>query len=219
MERHVRAPFLSAAARPSVVLAVLLGGFGARLVCCTSLRLSLRKCSLTRRLWRWDAPRPVSLTRGFKGHTPFIRPVFETASAASCLCHQVRLGLLSGWTMNAWSRFARQKEERTSSALTRRFELRTTTPTASYCGNPSAPCLKAPEIIPSHAQAAARPPTHNSGGRAARLYSLCSVDFLPPSYSLDGRFEGPTPFIGQLALHRGALLQACCCAAVLWCLQ
>ena len=101
--------------------------------------------------------------------------------------------------MNTWSRFARQKEERTSSALTRRFELRTTTPTASYCGNPSAPCLKAPEIIPSHAQAAARPPTHNSGGRAARLYSLCSVDFLPPSYSLDGRFEGPTPFIGQLA--------------------
>ena len=81
--------------------------------------------------------------------------------------------------MNAWSRFARQKEERTSSALTRRFELRTTTPTASYCGNPSAPCLKAPEIIPSHAQAAARPPTHNSGGRAARLYSLCSVDFSP----------------------------------------
>ena len=117
MEWHVRAPFLSAAARPSVVLAVLLGGFGARLVCCTSLRLSLRKCSLTRRLWRWDAPRPVSLTRGFKGHTPFIRPVFETASAASCLCHQVRLGLLSGWTMNTWSRFARQKEERTSSAL------------------------------------------------------------------------------------------------------
>ena len=105
----------------------------------------------------------------------------------------------SGWTMNTWSRFARQKEERTSSALTRRFELRTTTPTASYCGNPSAPCLKAPEIIPSHAQAAARPPTHNSGGRAARLYSLCSVDFLPPSYSLNGRFEGPTPFIGQLA--------------------
>ena len=96
MEWHVRAPFLSAAARPSVVLAVLLGGFGARLVCCTSLRLSLRKCSLTRRLWRWDAPRPVSLTRGFKGHTPFIRPVFATASAASCLCHQVRLGLLRG---------------------------------------------------------------------------------------------------------------------------
>ena len=104
--------------------------------------------ALTRRLWRWDAPRPVSLTRGFKGHTPFIRPVFETASAASCLCHQVRLGLLSGWTMKTWSRFARQKEERTSSALTRRFELRTTTPTASYCGNPSAPCLKAPENDP-----------------------------------------------------------------------
>ena len=39
------------------------------------------------------------------------------ALAASCLCHQVRLGLLSGWTMNTWSRFARQKEERTSSAL------------------------------------------------------------------------------------------------------
>ena len=36
-----------------------------------------------------------SLTRGFKGHTPFIRPVFATASAASCLCHQVRLGLLA----------------------------------------------------------------------------------------------------------------------------
>ena len=137
----------------------------------------LRSCTVVLTIKRWDAPRPVSLTRGFKGHTPFIRPVFETASAASCLCHQVRLGLLSGWTMNAWSRFARQKEERTSSALTRRFELRTTTPTASYCGNPSAPCLKAPEIIPSHAQAAARPPTHNSGGGAARLYSLCSADF------------------------------------------
>ena len=139
---------------------------------CAATSLLLRSCTVVLTIKRWDAPRPVSLTRGFKGHTPFIRPVFETASAASCLCHQVRLGLLSGWTMNAWSRFARQKEERTSSALTRRFELRTTTPTASYCGNPSAPCLKAPEIIPSHAQAAARPPTHNSGGRAARLYSL-----------------------------------------------
>ena len=104
----------------------------------------------------------------------------------------------SGWTMNAWSRFARQKEERTSSALTRRFELRTTTPTASYCGNPSAPCLKALKIIPSHAQAAARPPTHNSGGRAARLYSLCSVDF-SPTLLLPRR-----PIRRSYALHRPA---------------
>ncbi len=85
---------------------------------CAATSLLLRSCTVVLTIKRWDAPRPVSLTRGFKGHTPFIRPVFETASAASCLCHQVRLGLLSGWTMNTWSRFARQKEERTSSALT-----------------------------------------------------------------------------------------------------
>ena len=76
---------------------------------CAATSLLLRSCTVVLTIKRWDAPRPVSLTRGFKGHTPFIRPVFETASAASCLCHQVRLGLLSGWTMNTWSRFARQK--------------------------------------------------------------------------------------------------------------
>ena len=117
--------------------------------------------------------------------------------------------LPSGWTMNAWSRLARQKEERTSSALTRRFELRTTTPTASYCGNPSAPCLKAPEIIPSHAQAAARPPTHNSGGRAARLYSLCSVDF-SPTLLLPRR-----PIRRSYALHRPASFAPRCAATSL----
>ena len=74
---------------------------------CAATSLLLRSCTVVLTIKRWDAPRPVSLTRGFKGHTPFIRPVFETASAASCLCHQVRLGLLSGWTMNTWSRFAR----------------------------------------------------------------------------------------------------------------
>ena len=116
---------------------------------------------------------------------------------------------ISGWTMNAWSRFARQKEERTSSALTRRFELRTTTPTASYCGNPSAPCLKAPEIIPSHAQAAARSPTRNSGGGAARLYSLCSVDF-SPALLLPRR-----PIRRSYALHRPASFAPRCAATSL----
>ena len=66
---------------------------------CAATSLLLRSCTVVLTIKRWDAPRPVSLTRGFKGHTPFIRPVFETASAASCLCHattcQVRLGLLS----------------------------------------------------------------------------------------------------------------------------
>ena len=33
---------------------------------------------------RWQHARPLSLTRGSKGHTPFIRLVFATASAASC---------------------------------------------------------------------------------------------------------------------------------------
>ena len=61
---------------------------------CAATSLLLRSCTVVLTIKRWDAPRPVSLTRGFKGHTPFIRPVFETASAASCLCHQVRLGLL-----------------------------------------------------------------------------------------------------------------------------
>ena len=62
MERHVRAPFLSAVARPSVVLAVSLGGFGPRLICCASLRPFLRTCSLLSRVWRWDAPGPAALT-------------------------------------------------------------------------------------------------------------------------------------------------------------
>ena len=62
---------------------------------CAATSLLLRSCTVVLTIKRWDAPRPVSLTRGFKGHTPFIRPVFETASAASCLCHQVRLGLLA----------------------------------------------------------------------------------------------------------------------------
>ena len=61
---------------------------------CAATSLLLRSCTVVLTIKRWDAPRPVSLTRGFKGHTPFIRPVFATASAASCLCHQVRLGLL-----------------------------------------------------------------------------------------------------------------------------
>ena len=34
-------------------------------------------------------------------------------------------------------------------------------------------------MTPSCAQAAALPPTRNSDGRAALLYSLCSVDFSP----------------------------------------
>ena len=45
---------------------------------------------------------------------------------------------------------------------------------------------------------------HQQQHYSPRLYSLGSTRsalwiFLPPSYSLDGRFEGPTPFIGQLA--------------------
>ena len=107
---------------------------------CAATSLLLRSCTVVLTIKRWDAPRPVSLTRGFKGHTPFIRPVFATASAASCLCHQVRLGLLSGWTMNAWSRFARQKGERTSSALISE-QLR---PRGPYAGNSCAARLKAP---------------------------------------------------------------------------
>ena len=61
--------------------------------------------------------------------------------------------------------------------------------------------LRAPESSELALSARAKPPTTALQPTAllARLYSLCSVDFLPPSYSLDGRFEGPTPFIGQLA--------------------
>ena len=60
--KHVRAPFFFAVARPPVVLAISLGGFGPRLNCCASLRPFLRTCSLLSRVWRWDAPGPAALT-------------------------------------------------------------------------------------------------------------------------------------------------------------
>ena len=71
---------------------------------CAATSLLLRSCTVVLTIKRWDAPRPVSLTRGFKGHTPFIRPVFATASAASCLCHQ-EANLI-------WLRFLRLRQRR-----------------------------------------------------------------------------------------------------------
>ena len=54
-------------------------------------------------------------------------------------------------------------------------------------------------MTPSCAQAAALPPLATAaGGRHCSTRSALWI-FLPPSYSLDGRLNGPTPFVGLLA--------------------
>ena len=54
-------------------------------------------------------------------------------------------------------------------------------------------------MTPSCAQAAALPPLATAaGGRHCSTRSALWI-FLPPSYSLDGRLDGPTPFVGLLA--------------------
>ena len=60
---------------------------------CAATSLLLRSCTVVLTIKRWDAPRPVSLTRGFKGHTPFIRPVLATACDCISLCTKTTLNL------------------------------------------------------------------------------------------------------------------------------
>ena len=62
---------------------------------CAATSLLLRSCTVALTIKGRNAPRPVSLTRELKGHTPFIRPVFATASAAFAITTKqaVRLGL------------------------------------------------------------------------------------------------------------------------------
>ena len=73
---------------------------------------SLRTCSLPQRLWRWDA------SQARRSH-PRIQRSYALYPAGACdrlrlhlTLHQDDSQSLSGWTVNTWSRFARQRGER-----------------------------------------------------------------------------------------------------------
>ena len=90
----------------------------------------------------------------------------------------------SGWTMNAWSRFARQKGERTSSALIAE----------------QLPQGAAPEMIPMRKLLPVPHSQQRREGSAAMLALLCGFSSAPASASAP--FGSASPLCGWISENR-----------------